>query len=130
MIWIVITFLPTWIEAFSDRYGESRKAKLKDTVGLIVVAVGIAGGAWWAGYAPLPVIGLILMWRITCFDYLVNAYLKKYHKGHEGINIFKFTGTTSFTDRIVGRIPWTIRLTVRFALLVAMLTSYFLFPIQ
>jgi hypothetical protein len=124
MIWIFITLIPTLYEAYSDRFGESKKNKLLDTLWLVVVALTIAGVAWWLGQRPLPVIGLMLIWRVTTFDYIVHAFLKRYSEGHKKINIWKFSGTTAFWDRIASRIPPMWRLLIRACLLVASLWLY------
>jgi len=80
-----VCLIPTLYEAYSDRFGETKKDKVIDSILLIVVAIGIAGGSWWLGYRPLPVIGLILGWRILIFDYLTNIFLKEFSESHDHI---------------------------------------------
>jgi hypothetical protein len=106
---ILITFLPTLYEAFTDRLGESKKDKLWDGVILAGYSILLVGGAWWLGYRPLSVIGLILGFRILLFDYLVQYLLikNKVIVGHW----FDYSGKTSWFDqKVAGINPW-----IRFA---------------
>jgi hypothetical protein len=117
IIILILCLIPTLVESWLDRKGESRKGKVKDSVWLIVVAIALAGASWWIWKSnPLVVLLLILMFRFCCFDYITNAFLKRYSEGHKNINIFTFTGTTAFTDRITAKInPW-LRFGIRLAL--------------
>ena len=116
MKWVILfaCLIPTLIEAWLDRKGEKRKGKVKDTVWLVVASLAMAGVAWCFGKNPLSVLLLILGWRVLAFDYIVHALLKKYSKGHNHINIWKYTGTTThFWDQMVAKIPWWLRLVIR-----------------
>ena len=116
MKWVIlfVCLIPTLIEAYLDRNGEDKKGKKKDTIALIVVAIGIALASWgWFGQNPLAVLALILGWRILAFDYITHALLKKYSLGHKGINWFTFSGTTAFTDKLVSKVHPVVRLAVR-----------------
>lgn len=123
-VFILIYWLPTWIEGYLDRKGETKKSKRNDTIWLIVVAIGITGGAWASGFNPWTAPLFIFIWRVCTFDYIVHYFLKKYSEGHKNINIWKFSGTTAFWDRIVSRIPPMWRLLIRACLLVASLWLY------
>ena len=119
MIWIAITLVPTLVEAWLDRKGESTLGKYKDTLWLVVASLGLAGVAWWLGQRPLPVIGLVLGWRILVFDYLVTWLLIRNDVIDPGAKWYNYTGKTSVVDRWVSRIPWKWRLAIRLALFVA-----------
>jgi hypothetical protein len=119
VIWIVITFISTLVEAYLDRHGETRKGKVKDSLWLIGVAICIAFGAWLSGYEWLPVIGFLIVWRVCVFDYLVHWFLKKYSENHGHINIWKYSGKTSKTDRVLSKIDWRVRLWVRAVVIVS-----------
>jgi len=110
---IVLTFLPTIYEAWTDRKGETKRDKRKDAVLLVGLSALLTGVAYLVLVSWVAVPLFILMWRITTFDYIVNAFLKRYSKGHKNINIWKYSGTTAFTDRIIGKIPWGLRLGIR-----------------
>ncbi len=111
---LILCLIPTLYEAWLDRKGESRKGKVKDSIWLIVVAIALALASWgWLGYNPLAVPALILMFRVTCFDYIVNAFLKHYSENHHHINIWSYSGKTAFTDRITDKVHPVIRLVIR-----------------
>lgn len=116
MIWVIlfVTLLPTLFEVWNDRNGEGKKSKVKDGIWLVVGSALIAGGAWWLGYRPLPVIGLILGWRVLIFDYLTHIFLKEFSKSHENIEWWSYTGkTTYWWDQLIAKISWKLRLAVR-----------------
>ena len=121
---IVVTFLPTLYEAWTDRKGETKRDKRKDAVFLVGLSALLTAGAYLflAEWVSVPL--LIIMFRVTCFDYIVNAFLKRYSKGHKKINVWKFSGTTALTDRLIGRIPYKVRLVVRAVLLCLSLWIY------
>lgn len=106
-----LCLIPTLYEAWSDRKGEDRKGKRKDFIWLSLVALALAGYAWWAGYAPLSVIGLILGFRVLIFDYLVQYLLikNKVIVGHW----FTYNGKTSWFDKLAAKIHPVIRLILR-----------------
>ena len=116
LIIFFLAFAPVLYEAFSDRFGETKGDKIVDAGLLVAYSALLAGGAWWLGYRPLPVIGLILGWRILTFDYITNLFLQEFSEGHKNINWFTFVGTTSFTDRIISKIHPVVRLAVRVVL--------------
>jgi len=118
IIWLLLTLIPTLVEGYLDRRGESKKGKVKDTLWLIVVAVGIAGGAWLAGNDPLPVIGLIIGWRILVFDYLVTWLLIRNDVINPNAKWWDYTGKTSKIDQWVSKIDWKVRLLIRCLLFV------------
>lgn len=117
-----LCLIPTLYEAWSDRKGEDRKGKVKDFIWLSLVALALAGYAWWAGYAPLSVIGLILGFRVLIFDYLVQYLLikNKVIVGHW----FTYNGNTSFIDRLIAGVHPVLRFAARG---IVFLASIFLF---
>lgn len=119
-VFILIYWLPTWVEGWLDRKGETKKGKQKDTLWLIAVAALVCALAWWLfDINPLLPAAMMFVWRVTTFDYIVHAFLKRYSKGHKDINIWKFSGKTSKTDRVLSKIDWRVRLTIRGVILIA-----------
>ena len=119
VIFLFFAFIPVVYEAWTDRKGEQRKDKIVDAGLLVGYTVLLTGCAYLVLKNWIAVPLLILMFRISCFDYIVNAFLKRYSGNHNHINIWKYVGKTSFTDRnILSRIPWRIRLLVRVLILV------------
>jgi hypothetical protein len=116
---LLLTFLPTLYEAWTDRKGERKKDKLIDGALLVGYALLLAFGAWLSGYEWLPVIGFLIVWRVCVFDYLVHWFLKKYSENHGHINIWKYSGKTSKTDRVLSKIDWRVRLWVRAVVIVS-----------
>jgi len=117
MKWVMlfVCLTPTLIELWNDKDGESKKDKVLDTIWLLVAVVVIAGGAWWLGYRPLPVIGLIIGWRILLFDYLINIilYRRKVIQNPGAEFWFSYTGQTARWDKLISKVhPW-VRLIVR-----------------
>jgi len=122
---LFLTFLPTLFEAFFDRYGESKKGKVKDTLWLLIAAASLmALSLWLFDIHPLWTGLLILVWRVCTFDYWVNWFLKRYSKGHKNINIWTYSGTTAFTDRIVSKVHPILRLVLRTSLFAVALRWY------
>jgi hypothetical protein len=118
LIVIVVTFLPTIYEAWTDRFGEKRTDKIKDTILLVSGSIILTAVAYLflANWVAVPL--FILVWRIVAFDYIVHAFLKRYSKGHKDIDIWKFSGKTSKIDQVLSKIDWRWRLTIRGALLI------------
>ena len=113
------------IEAYLDRFGEKRKGKVKDTLWLLTAVASLTGLAYWLfDTNPVWPVLLVLVWRICTFDYIVNAFLKRYSKGHKNINIWTYSGTTAFTDRIVSKVHPVIRLVLRASLFAVALWWY------
>lgn len=112
-----ITLIPVFYEVINDKFGESKKDKVKDALWLLIAAVVIMALFWWLfDINPLKIGAMILGWRILVFDYLMNIFLKEFSESHENINWFTYMGTTAFTDRLISKInPW-IRLAVRVVL--------------
>ncbi len=116
VIVLVVTFLPTLYESFTDRYGEDKADKLTDGIILGVASVIMTAVAYLVLKNWIAVPLFILIWRFVAFDYVTNAFLKKFSLGHKNINIFTFTGTTAFTDRITAKVnPW-LRFGIRLVL--------------
>lgn len=114
LVILAVCFLPTIIESYLDRYGESKKGKIKDGVWLSLVALAVVGASWrWLGYNPLAVLLLLLAIRFSIFDYLTHFFLKRYSPGHKNINIWKFTGTTAYFDRLTAKVDWRLRIVIR-----------------
>lgn len=109
---ILVCLIPTIVEAWLDRHGETKKGKKKDTIWLIVVTLLLCGIAFWIGQNVLYVVGWIIGWRILVFDPLVNFLLKRFSQTHKekNINIWTYEGETAETDKILSKIPWWIRL--------------------
>jgi len=125
VIWIFITFIPTLYEAWTDRKGESRKSKIKDTIWLTIGAAIIAGVSWCFGENVLAILLLIVTWRVSTFDYLVTYLLKRNDVINPKANVWNYTGkTTHFWDQFIGRMDWRIRLIARIVILTV---SIFLF---
>jgi hypothetical protein len=121
----IASLIPTLYEAWSDRKGENVKSKRKDAIWLSVYALALSLLGWLFFHVlPFKTIALIIGFRIAFFDYLVNAFLKRYSEGHRNINIWRYTGTTAFTDRIVSKVPWVIRLLVRVILFVIAVCAF------
>jgi hypothetical protein len=117
MILFLLCSLPTLYEAWTDRKGETRKGKLKDTVWLLIAVTVAAAGTWyWLGYNLLAVPAAVLIWRVCWLDYLVNAFLKRYSESHSHINIWKYSGKTAKWDRMVSKVHPALRLVIRVAL--------------
>ena len=117
MTWLIIfiTGLFNPVEGYLDRFGEKRKGKVKDTVWLVIAAACLLGLAWWLfDIRPFWPALLIGVWSVTAFDYIAHAFLKRYSVGHKDINIWKFTGTTTYWwDQAVSKVDWRIRILVR-----------------
>ena len=124
IVFLILAFAPVLYEAWTDRKGEERKDKIVDTALLVGYSVLLTAGAYLvlADWVTVPL--LIIMFRITCFDYIAHAFLKKYSKVHKEMNIWKFTGQTALSDRIVSKVPWALRLAIRVVLLVASVVVY------
>lgn len=118
-LFLILAFAPVIYEAWTDRKGERRRDKIVDAGLLVGYSVLLTGSAYLALTRWIAVPLLILMFRVTTFDYLVNFFLKRYSKGHKNINIWKYSGAVALTDRIVSKVPWGLRLALRLALLVA-----------
>ena len=123
---IFITGLFNPVEGYLDRLGEKRKGKVKDTVWLVIAAACLLGLAWWLfDVRPFWPALLIGVWRVTCFDYIAHAFLKKYSGNHNEINIWKYTGKTTFWwDQLLAKIDWRIRLASRVLLFSGTMTLY------
>jgi len=113
MIWLFITAIPTIYEAYTDRFGESKKDKIKDGILLVAGSLVIAGVSWWDGKNPLSVLLLIFAWRVLLFNQVVNWFLKRYSPTHKDINIWKYIGNTSTIDKLISKIHPVIRLIIR-----------------
>jgi hypothetical protein len=118
MILFFLCAIPSIVEAWLDRRGQTRKGKFQDTIILLVVVIVAAAGTWrWLGYSPLAVPSAVLIWRVCVFDYMVHAFLKRYSEGHRKINIWTYTGTTTFWwDQLVAKVHPVVRLVVRFVI--------------
>ena len=127
-LFLFLTFLPTIYEAFTDRHGETRKDKLIDTAIVVGYTVLLTGVAYLvlANWIAVPL--LVLMCRVTTFDYITNAFLKRFSEGHFHINIWKFTGTTTwFWDQWIAKIDWRVRVVVRLVILSLSVVLFLLF---
>ena len=119
-IFLLAYWLPTWIEGWLDRKGETKKGKVKDTLWLLLGSAILAGVAWCFGQNVLAALSLILMWRVCTFDYIVHWFLKKYSESHKNINVFRYSGkTTHFWDQFVAKIDWRVRVALRLMILLA-----------
>lgn len=126
ILFLILSVLPTIIEAWLDRKGEDRKGKIKDTLWLVVGALGLSLAACFLKRDPLPLIGLLLGFRIACFDPLVHALLKKHSENHHNINIWTYTGkSTKWWDQWVANVPWRIAIVFRAAILTASIVWFF-----
>lgn len=113
---IFVYWIPMLIESWLDRAGETKRGKVKDFWWTLVGSVIITGLAWLCfGKNPFTSALMILVWRFCTFDYITNFLLKKYSEGHSDINVFTFTGTTAFTDRLTAKIHPVLRLVIRIA---------------
>lgn len=123
---IFVYWLPTLIESWLDRKGETKKGKRKDFWWSVVAAIIITGLAWlWFGKNPLMSVLMILMFRFTTFDYITHALLKRYSGNHGHINIWTYTGkSTHWHDQLAAKVPWKIRLISRVLVLVAAVWWY------
>jgi len=121
MVYKILTLLPTLIESWLDRKGEKKQGKIKDTIWLTVGSVLYIMVTWKIfNQNPFIILAYILMWRVTLFDYLTNFMLKKFSDGHKQINIWKYTGTTTFWwDQLTSKIDWRWRLIFRIVILAA-----------
>jgi hypothetical protein len=127
LIIFLITGIPNWVEGWRDRKGQQKKKKVRDSIVLAVVGLIMTGVAYLLRMNWIAVPLLLLMWRVTCFDYIAHFFLKRYHKGHEDINIWKFTGkTTYFWDQWIAKIPWGLRLIARLVIFAISLVSMLL----
>lgn len=125
LVTLILAFLclvPTLMESYLDRHGETKRDKLWDGLILVGYSVLLAFGAWWLGYRPLSVIGLILGFRVLIFDYLVQYLLikNKVIVGHW----FTYNGKTSFIDRLISGVHPVLRFAAR---VIVFLASIFLF---
>lgn len=127
---ILVYWLPTFIESFLDRKGETKRGKIKDFWWALVGSAIITGLAWlWFGENPFTSVLMILMFRLTTFDYITHALLKRYSEGHKDINIWKFTGTTThFWDQWIAKINWVGRMVIR-VVVFGLAVLYFFWPI-
>lgn len=111
---ILITFLPTLYEAFTDRFGEQKKDKLTDGIILGVASVIMTAVAYLVLKNWIAVPLFILIWRFAAFDYVCHAFLKKYSDNHPHINIWYYTGkSTHWHDQLADKIHPAIRFAVR-----------------
>lgn len=126
MKWLILAlcFAPTLYEAWTDKKGESKRDKFWDGVILVGYSVLLAVGAHLSGYEWVPVIVLLLAIRFAIFDYLTHFFLKKYSPGHKNINIWKFTGTVAYFDKLTAKVHWVLRLVIRLIVLVAAVWWY------
>ena len=126
IIILALCFLPVLIEAYLDRKGEDRKGKKKDTLWLIIIVASLVGLAWWLfDINPLLPALLVLMFRITCFDYIVTWFLKRNDVISPTANVWSYTGkSTFFWDQWMVKIPWRLRLVLRVVLLIASVAFY------
>jgi len=129
MTWVIfaLCFLFNPYEGWTDRKGEKRKDKRKDTVILVVASVILTGASYLfvENWVAVPL--LILMLRVTMFDYIAHAFLKRYSPTHKekNINIWQYSGTTThFWDQLVGKIPWKLRLVIRVILFIGTVLLY------
>jgi hypothetical protein len=112
-LFLIACLVPSLVEAWLDRKGETTLGKYKDTIWLVVASLGLAGVAWWLGQRPLPVIGLVLGWRILVFDYLVTWLLIRNDVINPNAKWWDYTGKTSKIDQWVSKIDWKVRLLIR-----------------
>lgn len=122
LVILLVTFLPTLYEAWTDRKGETKRDKRKDTALLVVVAVLLTGVAYLVLVSWVAVPLFILMWRITTFDYISQAFMIR--NGVISGNWFSYTGKTAIWDRLIAKVnPW-IRFGVRLLILLLSLWLY------
>jgi len=115
MTWVIffVCLIPAIYEAYTDRFGESKKDKIIDGILLVAGSLVIAGVSWWFGQNPLSVLLLIFAWRVLLFNQVVNWFLKRYSGNHNDINIWTYIGTTSPIDKIISKVNPVVRLAVR-----------------
>jgi len=120
MVYKIVTIIATLLESWYDRKGENKNEKIKDAVWLAILSVLYIFVTWkWFDQNPFIILAYILMWRVTLFDYLTNFMLKKFSNGHKDINVWKYTGkTTFFWDQWMSKIDWRWRLIFRIVILV------------
>lgn len=130
VIILMITFLPTLIESYLDRFGETKKSKIKDTLWLVMeVIVSLWLAYWLFDISPVWPAILILMFRFCTFDYLVHWFLKRYSENHGHINIWSYTGeSTYWWDQLTSKVDWRLRIVIRLCVF-ALAVLYFLWPI-
>lgn len=111
---ILITFLPTLYEAFTDRFGEQKKDKLTDGIILVVASVIMTAVAYLVLKNWIVVPLFILIWRFAAFDYVCHAFLKRYSENHGHINIWSYTGeSTHWWDQLAAKVHPVLRLVIR-----------------
>lgn len=114
VIVLVVTFLPTLYEAFTDRFGEAKKDKITDGIILVVASVIMTAVAYLVLKNWIAVPLFILLWRGVAFDYTVNFFLKRHSESHRHIEIWHYVGSTTYWwDQLTAKVPWKIRLIVR-----------------
>ena len=124
---ILLSLAPTIFESWTDRKGEQKKDKKTDAVLLVAYSALLAGASWgWLGYNPLSVLLLILGFRISIFDYLVNYLLKKNGVISPTANVWTYAGNTSWWDKFIRRINWKIRILLRCVVFVVSIVYFFL----
>lgn len=131
MIWFIfVCALPSIYEAYTDRKGERRAEKVRDT--LILIAVVLIVSIVARIYLIIPIlksIALFLAWRVLIFDYLTHAFLKRFSKSHKGINIWTYSGkTTHFWDQWISKVHPAVRFVLRLLIFLGALFYFFYTP--
>lgn len=116
MIWLIFLYaVPSVVEAWTDRKGETSGGKRKDLIWLLIVLFLLTVFAWLLLHVqPLKSIALLLGWRVLFFDYLVAYLLIR-----NGVIVghwFTYSGKTAVFDRLTAKVHPVLRLVVRLSL--------------
>lgn len=125
MIWLFIAgAVPNLYRAWQDRAGATKQEKVRRNLLVYGIAILLALAVSFVLKENLLVASILgmLTWRVCAFDYVVHAFLKRFSESHKNINIWKYTGkSTYWHDQLVSKIDWRVRLAIRVVLFVASL---------
>lgn len=130
MTWLIIfvCLIPTLVEAYLDRRGETKTGKKKDTLWLVIATAVLLGLCWWLfDINPIGPGLLVLGWRVLVLDYLVNIllYRNKVIENPGAEKWWSYMGkSTHFWDQALAKIDWRIRLAARVLLFSGTMTLY------
>ena len=133
MTWLIIfvCLIPTLVEAYLDRRGETKTGKKKDTLWLVIATAVLLGLCWWLfDINPIGPGLLVLGWRVLVLDYLVNIllYRNKVIENPGAEKWWSYMGkSTHFWDQALAKIDWRIRLAARVLLFSGTMIGYKLF---
>jgi hypothetical protein len=125
LIWLILIagLAAVVVEAWNDRFGETKKGKIKDAAYLAIATSCLCLLAWLLDRThPLKVIALVLGVRVLAFDYLVQYLLIK-NKVIFG-KWWSYSGKTAKWDRLTGRVHWGIRLGLRVVIIARAVVYY------